>query len=134
MIETTHLKDLQILVAEDEAINTEILSKILTKHIYPPVSIMYVTSAQDGKKYLDDIHDISILLTDGQMETGNVRDGIELAKHAKSLYPRMPVIMLTGSPEFVNKSYIGVDKIINEVLEKPYDITRLIATIKRLVS
>lgn len=71
---------------------------------------------------------IDALVTD--VNPGGSVSGFELARFARSVKPRMPVIYVSGLPEEVTAE--GVQDAV--LLQKPIDAALLISTLRRLLA
>jgi DNA-binding response OmpR family regulator len=84
-----HLKDLQVLIIDDEVGFTDVLAKRLSKRG------IIATKANSGSEGIQALRrmDFHCAVLDLKMEDMN---GIEVLKIFKKMVPNLPVIMLTG--------------------------------------
>ncbi len=100
----------KILVVDDNEIILHVIRCILEDAGYE------VATAGSGMAALDALRqkDFELIITDLVMPG---MDGISLLKQAKALYPDLPAIMVTGSPDRVRKHLANVN--IDTLLTKP---------------
>jgi CheY-like chemotaxis protein len=92
-----------------------------------------VTVAVDGGDGLDRLGargGFDLLLTDIRMP---VLDGIALATAAKRDYPAMPVLLMTGFADQRERA-AGLERIVADVLTKPFSLADLRATVERVLT
>jgi putative two-component system response regulator len=122
------MRNIRILVVDDEASNRRLLRHILTPLGYE------VVEAADGVEALAEVAKSipDLILLDVMMPQ---RDGYDVCRELKT-NPRtrlVPVVMLTGLDHRTDKikaANLGAD----EFLTKPFDVTELTARVKSLVS
>lgn len=85
---------MNILIADDHPLIRKGLSQILAES----VAIQHVYEAKEGSTVLQKLNELSIdvLILDISMPG---KDGIEVLKDVKSIYPDLPVLMLSIQPE-----------------------------------
>lgn len=92
-----------------------------------------VTLASDGADGLDRLTEargaLDLLLTDIRMP---VMDGIALALAAKRDYPELTILIMTGFADQRERAR-GLEAIVADVLTKPFSLTDLRATVKRVL-
>ena len=105
-----------VLVVDDEMINREILSNILS-------SEYEVHCAENGKDALDKLEEtkVNLMIVDVCMPR---MDGYELVRELRSIGDATPVIMLTAMGDFSHKKK-GYELGIDEYLTKPIDYEEL---------
>lgn len=122
------LKGKRVLLAEDNEMNREIVSEILTEEG------LSVTAAEDGNKAINyiekfGIDKFDIMILDIQMP---FMDGYETARYIRKTYPNsdIPILALSANAfeEDKKKSY-GAG--MNDHLSKPVDVKTLISTIAK---
>jgi DNA-binding NtrC family response regulator len=114
-----------VIVVDDEILVLNIISKGFAR-----LGFRCVT-ASSGEAALDALRSDSfdLMITDMVM---NGIDGIELTREAKSLYPEMPVIIMTGfggTGTYDDAVSAGASGIIN----KPFGLKELVRKVKCLV-
>ena len=113
-----------ILVVEDETFGRALISYVLRKEGYQ------VAEAADGVEALELIRRrrFDLVISDFVMPK---LDGLKLLAQLHSIYPRMPVILISA--------YMSADsgqKILQETAEfipKPFELETLCSTVQRLV-
>ncbi len=116
-----------ILIVEDEPINTEILSEILS-------DTYEILTAENGKEALDIIHEslvpISVVLLDINMPVMNGFEFLKVIK-AEEDYKRIPVIVFTGEKDHeIRALELGA----SDFITKPYDLPEVImARVRRSI-
>ena len=123
-------KRLTILVAEDDAVNRELLTRILKRENHRLISVV------NGEQALQELFEVNfdLLLLDVQMP---VLDGIQVARQVRAgnlfeTSPDVPIIALTGWTRESEWDMIRAAG-VNEVLSKPYDVAELLEIIRKLV-
>ncbi len=84
--------DIRIMVVDDEPMMTQLLGRFLKEKGYQ------VGTAADGREALEELksREYHLLITDVRMP---YLDGLQLLKAAKDLFPRLPVIFISGYGE-----------------------------------
>jgi len=115
-----------ILVADDEILLAEVLSDILGDAGHE------VVTAQHGKRALELIRERrpALVISDFMMP---IMTGLELAEAIKADgdLNTLPIILVTGAQGHVARNH---RELFTEILDKPYDMERLLAVIDSLVS
>jgi DNA-binding response OmpR family regulator len=111
----------KILIAEDDQDMLSILCKVLQDQGYEVLGLPSAMAIVDG---LHEEPDLFIL-----DKTMDVIDGIAVSKYLrlKSNGKRVPIVMISGSDSQARATAAGVDC----YLEKPIDMTRLLAVIRQ---
>lgn len=111
-----------ILVAEDEADLREILKVTLEQQGYRAIL------ASDGDEAIKKIEKKSfqMALIDIKMPGVN---GKELVSKIKQINPLMPIVIITGSPDF--KEEMSLKKQAYEYIYKPFRLNELMGVVKR---
>lgn len=119
---TTHKEKVNILVAEDEADLREILKVTLEQEGYR------VILASDGDEAIKKIEKklFQIALIDMKMPGVS---GKELVSKIKQINPLMPIVIITGSPDF--KEEMSLKKQAYEYIYKPFRLNELVGVVKR---
>ncbi|MGB5868285.1 MAG: transporter substrate-binding domain-containing protein [Arcobacteraceae bacterium] len=114
-----NLKDLCILLADDNSINQEIIIGLLEGS---SIKIDAVSNGEEAlNKYLESQNKYQLILMDIQMPLMN---GLEATQEIRKLNQNIPIVALTASKieqERENTKNIGM----NDYLEKPIDINKL---------
>jgi CheY-like chemotaxis protein len=113
-----------ILVVEDDRLNRELISRALRKDGHQ------VVEACDGAVALQILQAISfdLIITDFVMPKLN---GIKFVEQVHSLWPRTPVIFITGYLSVISDKKMLDD--VAEILPKPFDLSALRSTVQRLL-
>jgi CheY-like chemotaxis protein len=93
-----------------------------------------VTLAVDGADGLERLTEtkgaFDLLLTDIRMP---LMDGIALALAAKRDYPDVTILLMTGFADQRERAK-GIEAIVADVLTKPFSLTKLRATVERVLT
>jgi DNA-binding response OmpR family regulator len=116
----------RILLVEDEEGIRELLFELLVDAGF---EIVQADTGDMAFRLLE--HDnLQLLLTDINMP-GRL-DGVELAKLARLSHPDIPIVFMTGRPDGAARAqHIQQPR---AVLEKPFDLTHVLKTVRRLAS
>ncbi len=120
------LKSGTVLIVEDDPSLRDILSKTLSMENFQ------VEVAEDGNhalKILQNNKDIVLLLSDVQMQPMN---GNELLKNCKSLFPDLPVILMTAYGTIENAVNAMHDGAV-DYLVKPFEYKTLVEMVDRFI-
>ncbi len=119
----------RILVAEDNAINQELLRRVLNNRGY---SVTTVENGIEALKVLESDY-FDLLLLDLQMPE---LDGYETARQIRAREKesgrRIPIIALTGHAQDEDRQRC-LDEDMQDHISKPFQITNLLQTIARLI-
>ena len=115
--------DKHILIAEDDAINFELLRIILSK---TKVKISHVVNGLEAINKLKEDSSIDLLLLDIQMP---VMNGYEAVEEIRKLKPELPVIAQTAV-NLDNSDRESYEELFNDCLSKPIDVKTLIEKIQ----
>jgi signal transduction histidine kinase len=112
-----------VLIDDDEQVRRA-LEEILTGHRAE------VISAADGRRGLEQLQrrGADMMIVDFAMPEMN---GAEVARHARSLLPTLPILIVTGYSETAKIDAIGGEAL--PVLRKPVDAAALLDTVGRLL-
>lgn len=118
---TIDKEKVNILVAEDEADLRDILKVTLEQEGYR------VILASDGDEAIKKIEKKSfqLALIDIKMPGMN---GKELVSKIKQINPLMPIVIITGSPDF--KEEMSLKKQAYEYIYKPFRLNELVGVVK----
>jgi len=113
------------LVIDDSADIRWILQSVLAIH---DIETVEARDGEDGMELLDE--DFDVVVTDVSMPKA---DGFAVLRHARELYPDMPVVMISGSwssDERASAQELGATRI----LDKPIDVTSFGQTIEEVLA
>ena len=117
----------KILIVDDDPSIRSILSQILKENSsYIPVL------AENGERALDVLKKdkgIDVVLTDIQMPG---MTGLELLKEVKSLYPTLPVVMITGFPT-IDVAIDSMKKGASDFVTKPFKFEQVKLILSRII-
>ena len=118
---TIDKEKVNILVAEDEADLRDILKVTLEQEGYRAIL------ASDGDEAIKKIEKKSfqMALIDIKMPGVN---GKELVFKIKQINPLMPIVIVTGSPDF--KEEVSLKKQVYEYIYKPFKLDKLVGVVK----
>ncbi|MCK4418920.1 response regulator [Candidatus Aerophobetes bacterium] len=118
---TINKEKVNILVAEDEADLRDILKVTLEQEGYRAIL------ASDGDEAIKKIEKKSfqMALIDIKMPGVN---GKELVFKIKQINPLMPIVIVTGSPDF--KEEVSLKKQVYEYIYKPFRLNELVRVVK----
>jgi signal transduction histidine kinase len=111
-------KSLKILVVDDEEYVRDILHDVLQSEGHQ------VVVAGSGKEALAAFQDGNFdgVFTDVGMKEMN---GWELAQHIRALDPNIPLALVTGWGDSLPKSDYRMDNLIDWIISKPFELTRI---------
>ncbi len=116
-------KRLKILIVDDSVAVTDILSQLceLLGH-----DALCAEDGSQGLAVLDAETDIDLVFTDYKMP---IMDGLEMAKIIKEKYPKLPVVLITGSVVVTDSELQrgGFDAVV----QKPFELKAIQASIDR---
>lgn len=111
-----------ILVVDDDATIIELVDLVLTQNGF---KTRKAANIKDAVKLAEeesfDLAILDIFLPDGT--------GLELARKIKSRNPKLPVIIMTGTPDSGNVKQ-AVDIEVDAYLIKPVDVDKLLSLVK----
>lgn len=116
---------IKALIIDDSEDIRWVLCRALEKH---NVETVEARDGEDGIELLDE--DFDVVVTDVSMPKA---DGFAVLRHARELYPNMPVVMISGSwsnDERASARELGATRI----LDKPIDIASFGRTIKEVLA
>ena len=119
---TIDKEKINILVAEDEAELREILKVTLEQQGYRAIL------ASDGNEAIKKIEKKSFQMALIDIKMPGV-SGKELVSKIKQINPRVPIVIITGSPDF--KEEMSLKKQVYEYIYKPFRLNELVKIIKR---
>lgn len=114
-----------ILVVDDDATIIELVDLVLTQNGFKTRNAANIKDAVKlAEEESFDLAILDIFLPDGT--------GLELARKIKSRNPKLPVIIMTGTPDSGNVKQ-AVDIEVDAYLIKPVDVDKLISLVKDLL-
>src|SRR5512140_2992115 len=115
------MRGLRVLLVEDDDDNRELMAEVLESSGY---EVLCASTGQEGLKTLSE-HSVDVVVTDiGMPGMG----GLEMARAAKAIAPKIPVVVVTGWAERDDiTSARGRE--IDAVLIKPVDPDALTQTV-----
>jgi CheY-like chemotaxis protein len=123
--EDTKMATKKILVVDDNADIRKVIKAALSQRKYR------IVEADDGAAAIKKLHaeKIDLLIADFDMPGAN---GIEVMEKALSLYPKMPIVLVSGllSPEVRKKATC----LASHIVEKPFNIAALARTVSKLIT
>ena len=115
----------RVLVVEDEPTIRSLMAEVLTDAGYE----VDEASTSDEAVLLLDADGYKLLVTD--MHMPGQLDGKGVADHAHELKPQLPVIFVTGRPDFLSRLTGGGIKGL--VLPKPFQLNKLVGAVQNLI-
>ena len=114
-----------MLVVDDEPEIRELIAQILRQEGFT------VLQAQDAGDALHvaNITTIHLLLTDFSMPE---MDGLELSRQFRVVYPKTPVLMVSGSLDDLDKKAEHLERFA--VLQKPFETNELVTKVRALLA
>ena len=122
---TIDKEKLNILVAEDEADLREILKVTLEQEGYRAILV------SDGDEAIKKIETKSFQMALIDIKMPGV-SGKELVSKIKQINPLMPIVIITGSPDF--KEEMSLKKQTYEYIYKPFRLNELVGVVKRALT
>lgn len=119
---TIDKEKINILVAEDEAELREILKVTLEQQGYRAIL------ASDGNEAIKKIEKKSFQMALIDIKMPGV-SGRELVSKIKQINPRVPIVIITGSPDFEEE--MSLKKQTFDYIYKPFRLNELVKIIKR---
>jgi DNA-binding response OmpR family regulator len=116
------LKNRQLLVVDDDPDILRVLKANLALYGFDPLVADSWTRAQELlNTALPELIILDLSLPDG--------DGMEICRHLKDAYPKVPIIMLTARDR-VSDKVMGLESGADDYIVKPFETLELIARIK----
>jgi two-component system response regulator HydG len=117
----------KLLVIDDDINTCDLLQKFLAKHGF---RVITTTNAKKAMEYLDDIRDFDLILCDLRLEKG---DGKDVLLKTREMYPRLPVIIITGHNDL--KTAVNIMKLgAFDYILKPLIPEEMLATINNALN
>jgi DNA-binding response OmpR family regulator len=116
----------RVLIVEDDNLVRELVTEVLAQAGFQ------VDQAETGDQAakLIDVDGYALILTDINMP--GQRDGIEVAAHARSKKPGIPILFVSGRPESLQN--VRSTDAVTAILPKPYSFEALLRTVRNLLS
>ncbi len=113
----------KLLVIDDDITTCELLEKFLSKHGF---TVLTAATAKKAIEYIHGINDLNLILCDFRLENG---DGKDILMKTKELYPKVPIIMITGYNDL--KTAVNIMKLgAYDYILKPLLPEEILATIR----
>ncbi len=111
-----------ILVVDDELLIRDLLYDFFQQQGWT------IAVAENGERALEILRTrkIDVLLTDIKMPQ---MDGLALTAQVRSLYPDIPVVLMTGYPS-VETAVEGIKAKVEDYIIKPFNINKLFKVLK----
>ncbi len=111
-----------ILLVEDEDMVRAVAERALSRHGY---EVITATNGEEGLEILKDRKDIDILVSDVVMP---MMDGPTLGRHAREMYPAMPLLFMSGYAEEQLRRSISLENV--NFLPKPFSVQQLAEAVR----
>lgn len=115
-----------ILLVEDEDMVRAVAERALTRHGYEVVT---ATNGEEGLEILKDRTDIDMLVSDVVMP---MMDGPTLGRHARELFPKMPLLFMSGYAEEQLRRSISLENV--NFLPKPFSVQQLAEAVRNTLT
>ena len=111
-----------ILVVDDELLIRDLLYDFFQQQGWT------IAVAENGERALEILRTrkIDLLLTDIKMPQ---MDGLALTTQVRSLYPNIPIVLMTGYPS-VETAVEGIKAKVDDYIIKPFNINKLFKSLK----
>src|SRR5438876_1511086 len=117
----------KLLVIDDDINTCDLLQKFLAKHGF---TVVTTTTAKKAMEYLDDIRDFNLVVCDLRLENG---DGKDILLKARELFPKLPVVIITGYNDL--KTAVDIMKLgAYDYILKPLIPEDMLATINNALN
>jgi two-component system OmpR family response regulator len=116
----------RVLIVEDDSLVRELVTEVSPRQVFRSIRPRRVIRRQK----LIDVDGYALILTDINMP--GQRDGIEVAAHARSKKPGIPIIFVSGRPESLQN--VRSTDAVTAILPKPYSFEALLRTVRNLLS
>ncbi|MCL6259639.1 response regulator transcription factor [Aquiflexum sp. TKW24L] len=115
-----------ILIIEDDKLISSLLNFRLKKDGY------HVTTAEDGLTGMDaiDASKPDLIITDVMIP---FKTGIEIINHAKKVYPKVPIIVLSSLGEEEATVMEAFNLGVSDFVPKPFNPNELAVRVRRLI-
>lgn len=116
----------RVLLVEDESLIRLTMADAMSD---AGLDVIEAESGDAAAALIHGLDGIDLLVTDMQMP--GALDGVAVARHARQRHPHIAVIYMTGRPEALDR--IGPLGAHDAVLSKPFGVTEVLATVRRLL-
>jgi len=116
-----------ILIIEDDRLISSLLNFRLKKDGY------HVTTAEDGLTGMDaiDASEPDLIITDVMIP---FKTGIEIINHARKVYPKVPIIVLSSLGEEESTVMEAFNLGVSDFVPKPFNPNELAVRVRRLIN
>ncbi|MCR9014726.1 response regulator transcription factor [Aquiflexum gelatinilyticum] len=116
-----------ILIIEDDRLISSLLNFRLKKDGY------HVTMAEDGLTGMDaiDASEPDLIITDVMIP---FKTGIEIINHARKVYPKVPIIVLSSLGEEESTVMEAFNLGVSDFVPKPFNPNELAVRVRRLIN
>jgi DNA-binding response OmpR family regulator len=114
-----------LLVVDDDPMVRDVETQILRQQGY---AVLEAEGAAEALRLACKASAIHLLITDFSMPDV---DGLELTRRFRSVYPAVPVLMVSGSLPLVNQTIEDLDRF--DLLPKPFLIDELLHKVRTLL-
>ena len=115
-----------ILLVEDEDMVRAVAERALTRHGYEVITAI---NGEEGLEILKGRSDIDMLVSDVVMP---MMDGPTLGRHARELYPKMPLLFMSGYAEEQLRRSIALENV--DFLPKPFSVQQLAEAVRNAMA
>lgn len=115
-----------ILLVEDEDMVRAVAERALTRHGY---EVITATNGEEGLDILKANKNIDLLVSDVVMP---MMDGPTLGRHARDLFPNMPLLFMSGYAEEQLRRSIALENV--NFLPKPFSVQQLAEAVRRTMA
>ena len=116
----------KVLLVEDEGLIRMVMAEFLQDEGF---DVMEAWNGDEAVRLLDGPNDVHILFTDVQMPGS--RDGVDVAVHARRLYPQIPILIVSGYATALI-SRLGVLDPAALFMSKPYRLREVGEALHRM--
>lgn len=116
----------RILVVDDELLIRDLLYDFFSSQGW---DIVVADGGQKAVQFLKN-QQFDLVLTDLKMPD---MDGLDLTGKLRSLYPDLPVIIMTGFPSF-DSAVAALRNKVEDYIVKPFNINQLFKAVKKVVT
>lgn len=110
------MKQKKVLVVEDDRMNSAMISAVLEERAY---TVVIADDGDAGLRTLEKEEGIQVVITDIFMPN---KEGIGFIRAAKSRYPAMKIVAMTGAINYESIFVTAQDFGADLTIKKPFDI------------